>query len=118
MGLPKSTPVVIHRVGGKPPVKTTAKSFSNPDALAELKRWRRSCHEALRKGKPLPADWIPEYIPAERAVQIADALKVAADADGIKAAFEEEAIPLPDEWPDLTHELRRAVDLLEAVRAN
>ena len=94
------------------------KSLDNPDALAELKRWRRSCHEALRKGKPLPVDWIPEYIPAERVVQIADALKVATDADGIKAAFEEEAIPLPEEWPDLSAQLKRAVDLLEAVRAD
>jgi phage portal protein BeeE len=101
------------------PAPFQKKSLDDPDALAELKRWRRSCHEALRKGKPLPVDWIPEYVPAERAAQIADMLKTATDGDGIKAAFErDEAIPLPEEWPGLAEQLKRAVDLLEAVSAD
>jgi hypothetical protein len=89
-----------------------------------MKRWRRSCHEALRKGKPLPVDWIPEYIPAELAERIGNALFDAKNADGIKAAFErEEAIPLPEEWPQpdaltlaMLDQLKRANDLLESIR--
>ncbi len=97
------------------PAPFQKKSVDDPDAQAELKRWRRSCFEALRKGKPLPVDWQADDIPPERAAQIAEALKAATDGDGIKAAFEEEAIPLPDEWPSLAVELKRANDLLERI---
>jgi hypothetical protein len=90
-----------------------------PEAEAEAKHWRRVCNKALREGKPMPADFVCEHIPAEMAAQIAEALKAATDGDGIKRAFEQqEAIPLPAEWPvpaDLVLELKRANDLLEAV---
>lgn len=89
------------------------------DVKTELKHWRRLANKAMREGKPLPADFVPDHIPPARAAQIASALRQATTGADIKAAFEQPApIPLPAEWPisaELLAELRRANDLLEAV---
>lgn len=84
------------------------------EARAEAKRWKRTALQALRKGKPLPADWIADAIPAEMAAQIAEGMKAATCADDVLALFDcdhRESEPMGD----LAAELKRANDLLEAV---
>lgn len=57
------------------------------EAMAEGKRWRRVCLESLRKGKPLPIDWNPEFMPAAMAAAISGALIECKTADDVKAVF-------------------------------
>jgi hypothetical protein len=92
------------------------KKALDADATAELKRWRRSCLEQHRKGKPIPADWEAEAIPADYAAAVRARLETATDVEAIKAAFENTTVgPEFGEWIeiDLAQELKRASDLLE-----
>lgn len=83
------------------------------EAQAEAKRWKRAALQALRKGKPLPADWIADAIPAEMAAAISEGMKAATCADDVLALFDGGS--REPEAGDLAAELKRANDLLEAV---
>lgn len=97
-----------------PPESVSVETGEQPDgdeAQAEMKRWRRAALEAWRKGKALPVDWIAEALPGERAEAVRQALKAAVSTEQVWAAFETKAPAL-----DLAAELKRANDLLEAVK--
>lgn len=75
----------------------------------ELKRWKRSALQSVKKGKR-PKAWAPEFIPAAQAAQIAAALEGATDSAGVVRAFRVEAEP---EHNDLAERVEALAQLVK-----